>query len=392
MTPQSIPLPADVAYAIDTLLEHTEIDAGTHTAVRLYAPRSDVTKIIDGDIEANGSRDRMFKRQGVAASLTDLADDIMAGLPVEDRGVIAHAAVAHMRGEVRSLAWCCATWAIEDELIGGCLKPRKRPMGRWGARYELSPKLARKLNGPNWIRRFVRTNDDTHRLRRMGERVVRRAAPIPRAAVEAGAELLAVRLQAQHEGYRRTNARMAAAFFDAERKQQRDRRWTRKQRATIKRAAATATELLGRETVSSFANGQPIVLAGETLSLEIARLGSSASLGHGTLAICAIDPVSHRRLADLCVYHERTPALDQLTALSLAMQAGEEAEIIKTANLSRVTELGLEHPLIAERGRDKTERAWRPRDDRAEKNEAYWKSTQAKWTEAVGVFVLGRMW
>ena len=264
-------------------------------------------------------------------------------------------------------------------------------MSRHGRRYELSPKQARRLHGRSWIGRYVKTNDDARRLRGMGERLVARAAPIPREIVAEGADLLVEQLKAQHEGYRQTNARAIAAHFARE-AGPRDRRSKQRHRATIKRAASTAVAIIGETIVSDFAAGRSIVLPGETLSLEIARLGSSASLGHGTLTISAVDRRTGRRLADLCVYHQNTPALDQLTALALGMQAGEEDEIIKTANLSRVTELGLEHPLIAERGRDKTEAPWRPRNEQQEKNEAYWIRTKPMWVEAMGVYVLGRMW
>ena len=113
-------------------------------------------------------------------------------------------------------------------------------------------------------------------------------------------------------------------------------------------------------------------------------------IGHMGLHVTAACPTTGVRLADLCVYHENTPALDQLTALSLAMQAGEEDEILKTANLSRVTDAGRAHPLILERGI--AERRVRRYDEVREKNEAYWLETKQMWTDTLGVFVLGRMW
>lgn len=330
MQPQSTPLPPDVAYTLDTMLEHSEIDAGTHVAVKLYAPRVDLMRMIDGDEPLDGTRVRLHYRQRLCRDLAGMADDILAALPIEQRGVIAHAGIAHMRGEVQALAWHCANWAIEDEIVGGCLKPWKRPLSRHGRRYELSPKQARRLHGRSWIGRYVKTNDDARRLRGMGERLVARAAPIPREIVAEGADLLVEQLKAQHEGYRQTNARAIAAHFARE-AGPRDRRSKQRHRATIKRAASTAVAIIGETIVSDFAAGRSIVLPGETLSLEIARLGSSASLGHGTLTISAVDRRTGRRLADLCVYHQNTPALDQLTALALGMQAGEEDEIIKGA-------------------------------------------------------------
>ena len=113
-------------------------------------------------------------------------------------------------------------------------------------------------------------------------------------------------------------------------------------------------------------------------------------LGHGGVILTAVDPNSKRKLANMCLYHDKTPALDQLTAIALAVSAGEEAEIMQTANLSRVTAAGRAHPLVQQRGHG--EARWRPRDDVARKNEAYWQDTRDVWTECIGVFVLGRMW
>jgi len=389
---QQTPVPPDIAYTLDTMLEHTEIDAGTYVAIKLYAPRVDLMTIIDGDDPFNGTRDRMGYRSHLAAKLDHMADDILRGLPVQDRGAIAHAGIQHMRGEVLRLAWCCAVWAIEDEIKGGCLEPFKRRMSALERRYELSPKQRRQLNAPSWIRRYVKLNRDAQRLRGMGFMVTRRAAGIPREIVADAADLLAAQLTAQHEGYRRTNQRALSNFADSLRSVGPSKRSTRKRRSVIKKAASTASALIGDRAVSDFAAGRNVILHGTTLDLDVLRLGSSSSLGHGGLAISAVEPKTGRRLADLCVYHEQTPALDQLTALHLAMSAGEEAEIITTANLSRVTDLGMEHPLIAERGKSNREQPWRPRDEVAEKNEAYWLSTKPLWVNSLGVFVLGRMW
>ena len=58
---QTVQLPPDVQYALDCLLEHHEIDAGTHTAIRLYAPRAEVIRIIDHE-EAETPRKTMWQR------------------------------------------------------------------------------------------------------------------------------------------------------------------------------------------------------------------------------------------------------------------------------------------------------------------------------------------
>jgi hypothetical protein len=216
-------------------------------------------------------------------------------------------------------------------------------------------------------------------------------AGVDRLAAHDAAMAIANELQAQHEGYRRYNERAIRTHFDNSASKL-TRKTRRQNRATIKRAAVCAASVLGSGAVSDFAAGRSIILDGETLALDVARVASAARLGHSGLHVVAVDRTSKRKLADMCVYIEKTPALDQLTALALAMKAGEETHIIQTANLSNVTELGFAHPLIAERGKHNGERPWRPRDDRAEKNEAYWNETKPLWLNTLGVFVLGRQW
>lgn len=387
MIVQAAPFAPDVQYYLDCALEHGELDAGTHVALRLYATRSEVMDIVD-DVQPIGHYfgPPIPARLRKTEALARLADRLLADLPIDRRGAVAWAGLQHLKTEVQSLAWCCATWAIEDELKGGCLKPYiRRGMSKYQRAYEVSPKLRRRLYGPNWIRRYVKTNEDARKLRIKARRTLARLHGIDIAAVREAGDVITRDIQAQHDGYRRWNEhvirQLARHCTVAE---------DRTRRKVIKRAASTAVALIGREPVSQFAQGRCVMIPGDTFNLEVGRIGSSALIGHAGLHVTAVCPQSGQRLADMCVYHENTPALDQLTALSLAMKAGEEAEIIQTANLSRVTEAGRAHPLIGERGF--AERAWRPNDEVKEKNESYWQDTKALWIETLGVFVLDRAW
>lgn len=390
MTIQATPFAPDVQWYLDCALEHGELDAGSHVALRLYATRREVTDIIDGvpPIGYYLSDRTVSARLRTTSRLADLADRLLADQHIDRRGAVAWAGIQHLKSEVDSLAWCCATWAIEDEIKGGCLKPYIRTaMSTYQRRYEISPKLRRRLYGPNWVRRYVKTNDDARTLRNKGSRALVRLAGVDLGSVRSAGDVIARDIKAQHEGYRRWNehiVRNMASMFSVTDREQRSRR------KVLKRAASTAVALIGRDPVSDFVAGRVVTLKGETINLEIGRIGSSAVIGHSGLHVTAACPATGVRLADLCVYHENTPALDQFTALGLAMQAGDEAEIIKTANLSRVSEAGRAHPLIQDRGLP--ERAWRPRDDVQEKNEIYWQETKQMWIDTLGVFVLGRMW
>lgn len=387
---QSAPFAPDVSWYLDCALEHGELDGGTHAALRLYALRSEVSAIID-DVPPIGyylNGRPIPVRLRITARLADLADRIIAGLAADRRGAIAWAGIQHLKSEVDSLAWCLATWAIEDEIKGGCLKPYKRRMlAPWQRRYEIGPKLRRRLYGPNWVRRYVKLNDDARTLRAKGTRALSRIRGIDVSTIQAAGDILAREMRAQHENYRRWNEHIIRNLAPALRQKPEDQQ---RHRRILKRATSTAVAVLGPQPVSDFVAGRIVTIKGQTLDLEIGRVGSAATIGHSGIHVTAACPTTGARLADLCVYHENTPALDQFTALSMAMQAGEEAEIIKTANLSRVSDAGRAHPLIQERGLP--ERAWRPRDEVQLANEAYWTETRAMWTNTLGVFVLGRMW
>ena len=396
---QATQIPPDVEYGLDTMLEHGDLDAMTHTAVKLYAPRRTLMDILDGagEWKDGDTVERVVSRRlRTIANLDRVADDILARLPLEDRGALAWAGIGHMRYEIGSLAEICAHWAIEDEICGGCMKPYKRStMSNWNRRYQPGPRVKRKLYAPSWIRRYVKLNSDASRLRAKGFRLTERVRDVPLDLVRDGAARLTSQLQAQHEGYRVTNQRRVNAWALHDGIKFREHgRVKRKRRAIIKRAVATATDVLGPDMVRDFVRGKAVRIPGQTVDLEVGSYGSSAAMGHSAVAVALLDPGSGRRLANICVYHPRTPAMDQLVAFALAMQAGEEEEIIRTGNLSAVTELGMQHPLVAERGRAAFEARQEARrnDPMTTTKIAYWNDTQAHWTESLGVFTLGRVW
>lgn len=391
MTIQAAPFAPDVQYFLDCALEHGELDAGTHVALRLYATRSEVMDIID-DVSPIGHYlgPPIPYRLRKAAMLAELADRLLADLPIDRRGAVAWAGIQHLKTEVDRLAWFAATAAIEDELKGGVLKPYiRKSLSKYQRAYELSPKLRRKLYSRKWAKRYVETEDECRLLRKKGTRALKRLEGIDLSAVRQAGDVIARDIQTQHENYRRWNEALVRDM--ARRRIALDPREEHRRRRVIKRAASTAVALIGRDPVSTFASGRPVIIEGETINLEVGRVLSSATIGHGGLHVTAVCPTSGHRLADMCVYHEGTPALDQLTALTLAMRAGEESEILMTANLSRVSDLGRQHPLIQERGLSEFNRQ-HAYDEVREKNEAYWQETKAMWIDALGVFVLGRMW
>lgn len=393
---QHTPLAPDVEYFLDCAIEHTEIDGATLFALKLYGSRRTITDIVDETVPVGMS---YFDNEGQRAirprlakcyRLMNYADTIIAALPDDLRSAVCYGGFQHLRYEVDRTAHFLATWSYQDAIIGGCSQHYKPIRTHWQRAYLPSPRQRRRLYGMNWIRRAVKREPETHSLRDMGSRALCRAVGVDFDAARADGERITRELRAQHEAYRRTNEAHIRRWAVEMRDDKQSRALRATNRKVIKRAATTAVSLVGANEVSVFARGGRVILPGQTLALEVTRFGSSAEIGHGGLKVVAVDKDTGERLADLCVYHEGTPALDQLTALALGMKAGEEAEILATANLSNVSDAGRAHPLIAERGLP--EHKWEPRDETARGNEAYWDETKAMWREALGTFVLGRMW
>lgn len=424
---QTVPIPPNVEYSIDAAFELDEIDAGTQLACKLYAPRTTLMAINDEPHEDAGWASA---RRRFCASLTKLADEIIADLPPARRAALGLASLSHMRGQVLRTAWFYGVSAYEDTVIGGCLEHFRSPGNRqerdrmW--RYELSSKQRRRLYGPNWIRRYVKLNDDTPRLRKIATRLLSRAWPINIEDAKPEYDVLMADIDRQIMAYRiendrrirdyLTSAEVAAAVPIASpsvRMKAKGKRFLAQRRKVIKRAASTAVAVLGPEAVSNFAHGRPVVFKGETMQLAVERFGSSAMMGHSGISVKALGH-DGAHLASMCVYYEKTPALDQLTALGLSMMAGEEAEIVQTANLSRVSDAGYAHPLIgAKVSRPKSTEGQTTIVDggtgrvvfhghptrnsntyayQRQVNEAYWRETRPIWLEATGVATMGRVW
>lgn len=393
MDMQIAPLAPDVEYFVDAALEHEEIDAAAALTLKLYAPRVAVMNIIDMEYKHDGPK-YMMRRVSKCDELTALADGILRQLPMETRAPLAWAGVRHVKHWVGGTANMMAWWAQEDMIKGGCGEPYKSARNRAHWRhidaYTLMPSQRRRLYDDGWIRKYVRHSPEKKNLVAMGIRTRARVCGMDWLSASEQVAKIGAMLEAQHEGYRRTNERVIRQF--AARELRISGRDTKHRRKVVAKAAATAERVIGRDNLNRWNAGHPVVIEGTSVAFEVARSGSSSTMGHGGLILTAVDLASRRKLANMCIYHEKTPALDQLTALALAVSAGEESEIMATANLSNVTELGSKHPLIENHASAKREQPWRPRDMVAEKNERYWQDTKHVWLEALGAHVLGRDW
>lgn len=115
----------------------------------------------------------------------------------------------------------------------------------------------------------------------------------------------------------------------------------KRRRKVLKKSAQFLKSLVGRETASLFIGGSKIEIEGKRFIFSV-KVDSLYSQNYGALDISILEKSTKDYLCKLCWYVEETPALDQVSALVLAVQADCEDSIIKIGN-----SFSLKHETIA---------------------------------------------
>lgn len=431
---QHKPLHHKTEYALDVLLDEMSIDGAAATAVRLYGDRKVVNDIIDNKpIDPSATAAQYMSiwraRRLSADRIVDYGTELILQLPAERQGAMASIALTHMGHITLSTAEFLAHWAIGDKVEGGYGEHYNQPPRAQRGTALPFKKDWRRLHSPNWIRRYIKFNDDAKRHRALASRVIARIQGVDPALIKDGV----LAFQADHEEAmarrRAYEAKESERFRDQwaierlseitnepmvtlKKKYRRlSHKISRERRKVARRGIATAVSIVGQENTAAFVRGEPVMLEGINLNLAVQRRASVAKEGHGAIALAAIDK-NGERLADLCFYIEDTPGIDQLTAVALHIEAGAESEIIKAANIIQQTPAGLNHPAFEEKRSERVENMARAIANpvggndwvdvthrRAgpsfiemarERDVAYWHDTKHIWTESFGVFMLGQ--
>lgn len=104
-------------------------------------------------------------------------------------------------------------------------------------------------------------------------------------------------------------------------------------RKPLLRSVEFLTSIVGNQKARAFINGDDITVEGKEFNFRV-RKGVLLSNSHGGINITVTDK-SHIELVDLCFYFQDMPAPDQMAALVMHVQAGNEDQIIKTGNIIR---------------------------------------------------------
>lgn len=374
----SLPLHAYVV--LDTLYDDNLIDEGTYIVILARLPHAEAASLFD-DMETYEQR-RCHPRTGTfagkrtfAADLTALADTAIAGLDVAERRAVSTLRLKWLERLAMSLAWFYAITSFEDQTTGGALEP-------WLAKPRLHPdgrpfrKVWALIHTQEFMRRKVAAERESSTFAADARRIL--------AAVEMtdGSTEIVDRWRQRIEAERIIARQLNERAFWKERGCPLKRftlspKQISTRRRVVKRALRTALRVLPASDVSKFARGKTVRLEGASLDLLIERGGSLAGIGAHQLDITLAER-GGKRLADLCLYIDDTPALDQLTGLALAMAAGEEQQIVRDANVIRVYQAGEQHPLLLGRTRARVITA-RDLDPVVQIKDRYVERTKLRW-------------
>ncbi len=336
---QRAPLPPDIEYFLDCANEEDAINSFDHAVLTLLGDRKTVMEIVDNE----GGAGRTWRaRWSICARLDAYAHDLVSDLPRHEQVSFAAAGLRWEPLHLLRIAEYLAHFNFEDETRGGANLPFRRTW-RCDDNYDPTPRARRRLYAPAAIHRFTKREDQSiPHSQILAARLRRLPASQP-----ADLELVTTLANEQRETYKATYV-AARAKFEAERRKRYAWAFEQPDRRMIRRAARFCAGLIGSGQVSAFASGQAVALPGRDIILEIARNRSIGTVGHGALDVrlCAPDGT---RLANICVYFEKTPALDQLAAIAMHVGAGDESSIIETGNLFNITKAGAEHPIVQAR-------------------------------------------
>ncbi|MCW2195130.1 hypothetical protein AB7M45_007901 [Bradyrhizobium elkanii] len=336
---QRSPFPAEVEYFLDSAVEHDELGAFAHAVLTLLGSR----KLVPELIEKRKIGHLLHCRQSRCHELDAYAHEIIAELAEHERRSFVAVGLRWEPRRLLNIAEYLASFNFEDETRGGANLPFRRHW-RCDDNYDPTPRARRRLYAPGAIRRYARLEDCSMPWARL---LAGRLRQLP-AAVPADLDLVCDLLLEQRETYRVEYHRARQKFEAEQRRRFFSNGSIERDRRAVRRAASFCAGLLGPAKVGAFARGEAITFAGRDVSIEVARARSIATVGHGALEVklCAQDGT---RLANVCVFFDKTPALDQLAAIAMHVEAGDESAIIQTGNLFNVTAAGSEHPVVRAR-------------------------------------------
>lgn len=352
------PLSNEGQYFIDCAAGCGDISASCYNAITLWADSSRVDEIIEIDRSSGGRWRRGLCATGLA--LDDYGVELARTQPIDVQRSLVATGLIGMKHRIEELAEWLAGANFEDSTVGGALHPYRIVKTRQYNSFEPTKGDARRLLSPAAIIRYIDAEDQSvPHAAKQAMRIL--SLPCPDTLRESRLVKLlmiaaAEEMRLKHQrGLRAAEIRcFGERMFEEKRPYRIIKQELHKKRRAVVKAASIVAAILGAPAVSAVAAGQSIEMRGERMIIEARLKGGVFTMGHGSFDVAVKSPEGVE-LGNLCVYFDKTPALDQLAAFAMHMAAGEEDAILATGNLFGVTAAGAEHPLL--KGRIK------PRDE-----------------------------
>ncbi len=389
MIARKFPLPADLQYVLDGACEEHELLSHHHFALTRYADTRLLDDAANREPDLSG-RFRLSARRAMAISIAAYADEIIDQMPDEERAHCSTLGYAHMRKAIDDYADHLSDWNYTDVIKGGCAigmhyrRIKRDQSGTKGA--------MRVLYAPSAIRRYVRREiGQLDHIKELFRTTLRLPLPSSLQTGDNYLHLMDQHLRAQREAQYAEMARIREMHKTTPYKIAKK---AREHRKITTKAAVMAVALVGTSAVSAFARGERVHIHGQEVDFAVRASGNMSAIGHGGVRVEILDKTG-ARLSNLCVYHEDTPALDQLTAFALRIQSGQERDIIETGNLFGVEAAALDNPVLKDRAKARApadETDIFPRDHNLFRLHllAYQSDTLPLYRETVAVHLLGR--
>ncbi len=116
----------------------------------------------------------------------------------------------------------------------------------------------------------------------------------------------------------------------------------KKNQKVLSKSARFLSRLIGTNDVAMFVKGESITIRGNRFAFQIKK-NDILSSNHGALRITIRDNQSDIDMFGLCWYVDATPAMDQISALVMAVRTGNENDIIRIGNAFSINQAIFEH-------------------------------------------------
>lgn len=137
-------------------------------------------------------------------------------------------------------------------------------------------------------------------------------------------------------------------MWDQPRKYKNINHHQKRERSIMKKSVNTLQNFLGPNDTQIFLGNDYVDITGKHFTFKVKKNRTLIHTGWNALDINVHDRETREYLCKLCFYYDNMPTADQLTALILDINAGNEKQVIRTGNIYQITDDAQSHPILLE--------------------------------------------